>query len=138
MENIAQKVKGDRNLKKLWNALEEADLEDVLEGEGPYTVFAPTNEAFEKMSERKLKKLLGDKNELKKVLKYHIIPGKYTSRDVSKMKTARTMSGDDIKINTKKGVKVNKSKVIKPDIECSNGEIHLIDTPLTPKKGRLW
>jgi len=138
MENIAQKVKSDRNLKKLWNALEEADLEDVLEGEGPYTVFAPTNEAFEKMSEKKLNKLLGDKNELKKVLKYHIIQGKYTSRDVSKMKTARTMSGDDIKIDTKKGVKVNKSKVIKPDIECSNGEIHLIDTPLIPKKGRLW
>ncbi len=138
MENIAQKVKGDRNLKKLWNALEEADLEDVLEGEGPYTVFAPTNEAFDRMSEKKLNKLLGDKNELKKVLKYHIIHGKYTSRDVSKMKTARTMSGDDIDIDTKKGVKVNKSKVIKPDIECSNGEIHLIDTPLIPKKRRLW
>lgn len=134
MENIAQKVKGDNHLKKLRKALETADLEYVLEGEGPYTVFAPTDEAFEKMSQKELTKLLGNKKKLENVLKYHIIQGKYTSKDITNMKNEKTMSGQDVKINTKGGVKINDSTVTHPDIESSNGVIHFIDTPLIPKK----
>ncbi len=134
MDNIAETLKNHKDLKKLWQAVEKADLEDVLEGKGPYTIFAPTNEAFDKMSSEDLNELLGNRNELQKVLKYHIIPGKYTSKDVAKMKKAKTMSGDNIKIDTSKGVRVNKSTVTKTDIEGTNGVIHLIDTPLTPEE----
>lgn len=133
MENIAQKVKKDKHLKKLRTALEKADLEYVLEEKGPYTVFAPTDKAFGKMSEKDLSELLGNKKKLEEVLKYHIIQGKYSSQDILNMKDAKTMSGKKIKISTKDGVKVNDSKVTEADIESSNGIIHFIDAPLMPK-----
>lgn len=133
MENIAETLRNDKELEKLWDAIEKADIEYVLEEEGPYTIFAPTNEAFEKMSSDELNEFLGNKDELINTLKYHIVPGKYTSKDVSEMTEAETMTGENINIDTSKGVRVNKSNVIKTDVEGSNGVIHFIDNPLNPK-----
>ncbi len=133
MKNIAQTLRKDKEMKTLWDAIEKAELGEVLEGEGPYTIFAPTNTAFSKVPSDDLNKLLGDKDELVRTLQYHIVPGKYTSKDVTGMKRAKTVNGEEVKIDTSKGVRVNDSKIIKTDIEGTNGIIHFIDTPLSPK-----
>ncbi|MFP4001136.1 MAG: fasciclin domain-containing protein [Thermoplasmata archaeon] len=133
MKNIAERLRDDNRLKTLWEAIEKADIEDIIEEMGPYTIFAPTNDAFNKISSDKLEELLNDHDELVNTLKYHIVPGKYTSKDVAKMEKARSMTGEDITVDTSKGVRVNDSKLIDTDVEGSNGIIHFIDTPLTPK-----
>ncbi len=134
MKNIAETLRDDNRLKTLWLAIEKADIEEVLEEKGPYTIFAPTNDAFDKIPSDQWNELLNDPDKLVTTLKYHILPGKYTSKDVAKMKKASSMSGDDITVDTSKGVRVNESKVIETDIEGSNGVIHFIDKPLTPPK----
>ena len=133
MKNIAETLREDEEMKTLWDAIEKAELEGVLEGVGPYTVFAPTNSAFSKVPSEDLDELLGNKDELINTLKYHLVRGKYTSKDVTGMEKAKTVNGDEVEIDTSRGVRVNDSKIIKSDIEGTNGIIHFIDTPLTPK-----
>ena len=113
-------------------AVEAAGLQDALAGEGPLTVFAPTDEAFKKIPKEKLDALLADKDALKSVLLYHVVEGKVTSGDVVKLKSAKTLEGDEIKIAVKDGVMINGSKVTKADIMASNGVIHVVDTVLLP------
>jgi len=133
MKNIAETLRDEGQLKTLWDAIEKADIEEIIEEKGPYTIFAPTNDAFNKIPSDELNELLGDHDKLVNTLKYHIVPGKYTAKDVAKMEKATSMSGEDITVDTSSGVRVNESKVIKPDIEGSNGIIHFVDTPLIPK-----
>ena len=133
MKNIAETLRDEGQLKTLWEAIEKAHIEEVFEEKGPYTIFAPTNDAFNKISSEELNELLNDPEELVNTLKYHVVPGKYTSKDVAKMEKATSMSGEDVYVDTSKGVRVNESKIIKTDIEGTNGIIHFIDTPLTPK-----
>lgn len=117
----------------LAKALQEADLVDALQADGPYTVFAPTDEAFAKLPEGTLENLLKDKEALQKVLLYHVVSGKYTSKDVVKFKEAATLAKASFQINVTDGkVKVNDSTVINTDIETTNGIIHVIDTVLLP------
>jgi uncharacterized surface protein with fasciclin (FAS1) repeats len=117
----------------LAKALQEADLVDALQQEGPYTVFAPTDEAFAKLPEGALENLLNDKEALQKVLLYHVVSGKYTSKDVVKFEEAATMAKANFIIKVTDGkVKVNESTVISTDIETTNGIIHVIDTVLLP------
>ncbi len=117
----------------LVEALKAAELVDTLKGEGPFTVFAPTDEAFAKIPKDKLNALLKDKKALTKVLTYHVVPGKVMAADVVKLKSAKTVEGQSIAIDTSKGVKVDGATVIKTDIVTSNGVIHVIDTVLMPK-----
>lgn len=133
MKNIAETLRDEGQLKTLWEAIEKAHIEEVFEEKGPYTIFAPTNDAFNKISSEELNELLNDPEELVNTLKYHVVPGKYTSKDVAKMEKATSMSGEDVYVDTSKGVRVNESKIIKTDIEGTNGIIHFIDTPLIPK-----
>lgn len=117
----------------LVSAVKAADLVDVLKGEGPFTVFAPTDKAFEKVPKEKLEALLKDKEALQSVLQYHVVPGKVMAADVVKLKSAKTALGKPVRIAVKdRDVTINGAKVVKTDIECTNGVIHVIDAVLLP------
>ncbi|MDH4038250.1 MAG: fasciclin domain-containing protein [Candidatus Krumholzibacteria bacterium] len=113
-------------------AVEAAGLQEALSGKDDLTVFAPTDEAFKKIPQEDLQALLADKEALKSVLLYHVVAGEVTSKDVMKLKSAKTLEGDEIKIDTTKGVKINNATVTKADVMASNGVIHVIDTVLIP------
>lgn len=118
----------------LAKALTEADLIGTLKEAGPYTVFAPTDEAFAKLPAGTLEGLLKDKTKLKKVLLYHVVAGAVKAADVVKLSEAATAEGQMIKIVAgANGVTINEANVIKTDIEASNGVIHVIDAVIIPK-----
>lgn len=119
----------------LAKALAAADLVDTLKGAGPFTVFAPTDEAFAKLPAGTLESLLKPENkaQLRRILTYHVVSGKVMAADVVKLKSAKAVSGDAVSITVMgSGVTVNRSKVVKTDIVASNGVIHVIDTVLIP------
>ena len=121
------------NFKTLAKALAAAGLVETLKGAGPFTVFAPTDEAFAKLPAGTLEALLADKAKLTAVLTYHVVPGKVMAADVVKLKDAKTVQGQSIKIDTTSGVKVDNANVVKTEIACSNGVIHVIDSVILPK-----
>jgi uncharacterized surface protein with fasciclin (FAS1) repeats len=114
-------------------ALQAAELIDTLKGEGPFTVFAPTDDAFAKIPQDQLDALLADKDQLTAVLTYHVVPGKVMAADVIGLDSATTVQGGALEIDTADGVKIGEATVIQTDIEASNGVIHVIDTVLIPK-----
>jgi len=115
-------------------AVKAAGLVDTLKGSGPFTVFAPTDDAFAKLPPGTVDGLLKDPDKLKKILTYHVVPGKVMAADVMKMKTAPTVEGSPVKIMAKGGkVMINTATVIKADIVCDNGVIHVVDTVIMPK-----
>jgi uncharacterized surface protein with fasciclin (FAS1) repeats len=117
-------------------AVQAADLVDTLKGEGPFTVFAPTDDAFAKLPAGTVEDLLKpeNKDKLKAVLTYHVVSGKYMAKDVATMKMADTVNGQSVMISMDAGnVMVDNAKVVQADIECSNGVIHVIDTVILPK-----
>ena len=116
----------------LAQALTAAGLVDTLKGPGPYTVFAPTDEAFAKLPPGTLDALLADKAKLTKVLTYHVVPGRVMAADVVKLASAKTVQGQSVKISTQGGVKVDNANVTQTDIGASNGVIHVIDTVILP------
>jgi uncharacterized surface protein with fasciclin (FAS1) repeats len=116
----------------LAKALEAAGLVETLKGPGPFTVFAPTDEAFAKLPAGTLDALLADKAKLTKVLTYHVVPGKVMAADVVKLKSATTVQGQDVRISTQPGVKVDSANVTKTDVVASNGVIHVIDAVILP------
>lgn len=118
----------------LLTAIEAAGLTEALSGKEPLTVFAPTNEAFAKLPAGALDGLLKDTEALKQVLLYHVVAGNVASGDVVKLKSAKTLNGQDVKIDARDGVKINNSTVVKADVAATNGTIHVIDTVLLPKK----
>lgn len=122
------------NFTTLIKAVEAAGLVKTLKGEGPFTVFAPTDEAFAKIPEETLNGLLDDKEALTKVLTYHVVPGKVMATDVVGMDSAATVQGQSIDISTVDGtVMVDDAKVVQTDIEASNGVIHVIDSVIMPE-----
>ena len=116
----------------LVTAVKAAGLVDTLKGAGPFTVFAPTDEAFAQIPESKLKALLEDKEALKQVLTYHVVPGKVMASDVAQLASAKTVQGQSVSIDTSSGVKVDGANVVKADIVTSNGVIHVIDKVILP------
>lgn len=120
------------NFKTLVAAVQAAGLVDTLKGPGPFTVFAPTDEAFAKIPKATLDGRLADKAALTKVLTYHVVPGKVMAKDVTAGKV-KTVQGQELTVATSGGVMVNQSKVIATDVAASNGVIHAIDTVLMPK-----
>ena len=124
------------SFKTLAKALEAADLIKTLKGKGPFTVFAPTDEAFAKLPAGTLDALLKDIPKLKSILTYHVVAGKVTAAQVAKLKTAKTVNGASVTLDSKAGVKVNGATVTTADIEATNGVIHVIDAViLPPEKG---
>ena len=134
---IAETAISNPDFSTLVAALKAADLVDTLKGPGPFTVFAPTNEAFAKIPKAKLDALLANKAALKQVLLYHVVSGKVMAADVMKLKNGakvKSVAGPEITVKLKPAVMVNNAKVTKTDIECSNGVIHVIDTVIMPGK----
>lgn len=132
MKNLVETAIEAGNFKTLVKAVQEAGLVDTLEGEGPFTVFAPTDEAFAKLPEGTIEDLLENKEKLTEILTYHVVPDKVMSDTVINLKNAKTANGKDISIDSTDGVKVDNANVVKTDIECSNGVIHVIDSVLLP------
>jgi uncharacterized surface protein with fasciclin (FAS1) repeats len=116
----------------LVTAVKEAGLVETLKGEGPFTVFAPTDEAFAKIPQEDLNALLADKEALTRVLTYHVVPGKVMASSVAGMDSATTVEGSEIRITSADGVRVNDANVVQTDIEASNGVIHVIDSVIMP------
>jgi uncharacterized surface protein with fasciclin (FAS1) repeats len=135
--NIVETAVAAGQFKTLAAALEAAGLIDALTGEGPFTVFAPTDEAFAKLPAGTVESLLQpeNKDKLKSILLYHVVPGKVTAKQVMKLngRTVKTLQGSSIKVSTVHGVTVDAASVTKTDIQASNGVIHVIDTVLLPK-----
>jgi uncharacterized surface protein with fasciclin (FAS1) repeats len=121
------------DFKTLVTAVKAADLVETLKGDGPFTVFAPTDAAFAKVPKEKLEALLKDKKALASVLTYHVVAGKVMAADVVKLDSAKTVQGQSVKITVKAGkVMVNGANVVKTDIVCGNGVIHVIDAVILP------
>ena len=117
-------------------AVQAAELVEVLQSDGPFTVFAPTDEAFAKLPEGTVAELLKpeNKDQLIAVLTYHVVPGKVLASDVVKLSSAETVQGSSVSIETRDGkVWIENAQVIKTDVEASNGVIHVIDTVILPK-----
>lgn len=132
MKNLVETAIAVGNFKVLINALQEAGLIDTLSREGPFTIFAPTDEAFSQLSSKSLEHFLKNIERLTEILTYHIIANKIMSKEVLKIKNAKTFNGKEISIGITRGFKIDKANVIKTDIECSNGVIHVIDKVLIP------
>ncbi len=120
------------SFKTLATALGAAGLVDTLKGKGPFTVFAPTDDAFAKIPKADLDALLKDKAKLTAVLTYHVVAGKVMAADVKAGKV-KTVQGSELTVTTTDGVKVDNAKVVKTDIAADNGVIHVIDTVVMPK-----
>jgi uncharacterized surface protein with fasciclin (FAS1) repeats len=118
--------------KTLVSAVQAAGLVDTLKGPGPFTVFAPSDEAFAKIPKDKLDALIKDKAALTKVLTYHVVPGKVMAKDVKAGKV-KTVQGQEVTLATTGGVTIDGAKVVATDVAATNGVIHVIDTVIMPK-----
>ena len=131
-KDIVDTAVGAGTFKTLAAALSAAGLMDTLKGKGPFTVFAPTDEAFAKIPKTQLDALLADKAKLTSVLTYHVVPGKVMAKDVKAGKV-KTVQGSDLTVATAGGVMVDGAKVTATDIVADNGVIHVIDSVVVPK-----
>jgi uncharacterized surface protein with fasciclin (FAS1) repeats len=135
-KDIVDTAVGAGSFKTLVAAVQAAELVDTLKGEGPFTVFAPTDDAFAKLPEGTIDELLKPENKekLQAILTYHVVAGKVMAADVVKLESAKAVQGSDIMIAIKdeKVMLNDSSTVVKTDIECSNGVIHVIDTVILP------
>jgi uncharacterized surface protein with fasciclin (FAS1) repeats len=132
MKNIMETAMEVGSLKTLAESVKKAGLVETLSGKGPFTVFAPTNEAFAKLPRETLEGVSKDKERLAAVLKYHVVPIKIMSKDIFKRNSVETVQGGKISLDVSYGIKVNEANVVKTDIECKNGVIHMIDSVLLP------
>jgi uncharacterized surface protein with fasciclin (FAS1) repeats len=132
-KDIIETAKSAGNFTTLLAALNATNLTDTLKGEGPFTVFAPTDKAFEALPKGTLQALLNDTSALKKILLYHVAGQRLMAKDVVNKSYISTIEGQNLPVNvTDYGVNVGKAKIIMTDINASNGEIHVIDAVLIP------
>lgn len=132
MPDIVDTAMSAGSFNTLVTAVTAAGLDTALKEPGPFTVFAPTDEAFSKLPSGTVESLLEDLPKLRKILEYHVVSGKVTAAEVKNLKSATTVAGLDIKIDATNGVKVNDATVVTPDVEADNGVIHVIDMVLLP------
>jgi len=133
-KNIVVVAKEAGSFTTLLAAAEAAGLVETLTGAGPYTVFAPTDDAFAKLPAGTVESLLKDKEKLTQILTYHVVPGKVMASDVTGMTSATTVEGSDLAIKVENGkVMINDATVVTADVQASNGVIHVIDTVLMPQ-----
>ena len=133
-KDIVDIAAGSEDFETLVAAVQAAGLVETLKGDGPFTVFAPTDAAFDALPEGTVENLLKpeNKDQLIAVLTYHVVPGKVMSGDLSDDMTAATVQGGDVTIDLDDGVKVNDASVVTADIEADNGVIHVIDKVILP------
>lgn len=132
MADILETAANAGSFNTLAKAVEAADLVDILKSPGPFTVFAPTDEAFAKLPEGTLDELLQDIAKLKKILTYHVVSGDVRSDNLLEIDEAPTVEGSILVIDTSDGYKVNEAVVVQADILADNGVIHIIDSVLMP------
>jgi len=132
MKNIVETIIDTPMLSTLATAVKTANLVETLSAPGPFTVFAPTNDAFEKVKKEALDALLEDKGKLSSVLKYHTVSGTMMAKDIDEKKELETLQGKSLGINTEHDMMISDAHVVTTDIVCSNGVIHTIDTVLIP------
>ena len=133
-KTIVEIASENEQFSTLATAITEAGLVETLSSDGPFTVFAPTNAAFEKLPEGTLESLLADPDQLTAVLTYHVVPGELTSDQVVELDSAETVQGSEVEISTSNGtVMVDGAQVIQADIQASNGVIHVIDSVIIPE-----
>lgn len=133
-KDIVDTAVANGNFTTLVKAVQAADLVDTLKGDGPFTVFAPTDAAFAKIPAATLNNLIADKSALANVLTYHVVAGKVLAEDVLALNTAKTVQGQSVGIDVKDGkVFVDGAQVVTTDIKTSNGVIHVIDSVIMPK-----
>lgn len=136
-KDIVETAVAAGSFKTLATALEKTDLIATLKGKGPFTVFAPTDEAFAKLPAGTLDKLLANPDELKAILLYHVVSGEVMAAQAAKLTSAKTVNGADIKISAMNGgVMINQAHVVKADIKASNGVIHVLDAVILPPKAQ--
>jgi uncharacterized surface protein with fasciclin (FAS1) repeats len=133
-KNIVETAVAAGSFNTLVTAVKTAGLVETLSGPGPFTVFAPTDDAFAKLPEGTIPALLQNKEKLTAILTYHVVSGKVMAADVVNLSSAKTVNGQSLTITVKDGkVMVDNAMVIKTDIVCSNGVIHVIDSVVLPK-----
>jgi len=135
-KDVVDTAVGAGDFTTLVTAIKAAGLVETLKGKGPFTVFAPTDEAFAKLPAGTVENLLKPENKQKlvSILTYHVVPGKVMASEVVKLADAKTVNGQSLTINVEgQMVMVDSAKVVKTDIECSNGVIHVIDAVVMPK-----
>lgn len=132
--NIVDTAKSAGSFQTLLTAAEAAGLVETLQGEGPFTVFAPTDDAFAALPEGKVERLLKpeNKDELASILKYHVVPGKILSTDLEDGMKAKTANGKKVTIDLDDGPMINQANIVNPDITAENGVIHVIDKVILP------
>jgi uncharacterized surface protein with fasciclin (FAS1) repeats len=132
MANLLETAEQAGNFKTLLRAIEAAELAEILNSPGPYTVFAPMDEAFAKLPEGTLESLLQDIPKLKRVVTYHVAFGDVRAEDLMEIEEAATVEGSIVAIESSDGIKVNDAQVVKSDVLTDNGVIHVFDTVLMP------
>ena len=140
MADIVDTAMGSDMFKTLVMAIKTAGLVDTLKGPGPFTVFAPTDEAFAKVPKADLDMLMKDTMKLKNVLTFHVAEGKMMAADLAKHEYLQALNGEELRIDAKtwhlhRNMKVNGANIIKPDLVVDNGVCHAIDKVLMPKMG---
>jgi len=133
--NIVETAISAGNFTTLVKAVQEAGLVDALMGEGPFTVFAPTDDAFAKLPEGTIEGLLNDIPVLTNILLYHVVPGYYLAEDVVSMRSLTTLLGQNITVHLLEEVKIDNAGLVATDIIAANGVIHIIDTVIIPMEG---
>jgi uncharacterized surface protein with fasciclin (FAS1) repeats len=137
-KDIAETIMANPELKALANAIQTAGMTDMLKGTGPFTLFAPDDKAFAKMPKADMDALLADKTRLTSVLNYHVIDAKHGEADLLKQKNIETASGQMLTLMPMgKSLMVDNAHVVRGNIRCSNGVIHIIDTVLMPQSGTM-
>lgn len=131
-KNIVEVAREAGSFTTLLAAVDAAGLEGTLAGGGPFTVFAPSDEAFRKLPAGTVESLLADPAKLTEVLTYHVVPGRVTAAEAAGLSSAATVQGSELPISTDGGVHVGDASVVSADIEASNGVIHVIDRVLLP------
>ena len=134
MPKIIELAQSAGTFNTLITAVKAAGLEGALNGDGPFTVFAPTDEAFAQVPQDALNALLADKDKLTKALTYHVLAGKYMASDIMGISTVTTLEGGDLRIDASDGVKVDEAHVIQADLVADNGVIHVIDQVILPER----
>jgi uncharacterized surface protein with fasciclin (FAS1) repeats len=134
MATILQTARAAGSFNVLVTAVDRAGLSDLLEHDGPYTVFAPSDEAFAKLPDGAVQSLLAAPDTLADVVNYHLVPGRMTAADIAGRISAETLQGEDLAISNHGAIRIDGARVVSGDLEASNGVIHVIDRVLLPAR----
>ena len=133
MPNLIEAA-GQAGFSTLLKALEAGALTEFLGGEGPFTLLAPTDEAFAALEPELLNRLLADEERLNDLLRYHVLRGRYTASDLTGLDTVTTLEGSDLQVETDDGLRLDEATVVQPDVAADNGVLHGLDQVMLPEK----